>query len=217
MGRLDLYGMLEEIQVFLTNNLTDPRSRASTATYSATATGGQTVITISVAGVNAITSVTIAGSLKSFGTDYTVAYGATSCVITMTAAMSVGNSISIPYKYGTKWIYPDWAKESLSQASYPRVSILWNNIITTPSGLGAAGNFNDIMISVTVFSEKVKETMQIADEIRDDMASAKKSFYNFPFIDLAGVGPILTAPERKGEITYCALTFRIPFKYEANS
>lgn len=217
MGRMNLYGMMEEIQVFLTNNLTDPRSRASTATYSGTATASQTVITISVAGINAITSVTIAGALKTFGTDYTVAYGAASCVITMTSAMSVGNSISIPYKYGTKWIYPDWAKESLSQASYPRVSLLWGNIITTPSGLGAAGNFNDIIISITVFSESVKETMQIADEIRDDIAGNKKGFYNFAFIDLAGVGPILTAPERKGEITYCALTFRIPLKYETNS
>jgi hypothetical protein len=83
--------------------------------------------------------------------------------------------------------------------------------------LNATGNFNDITILVTVFSESVKETMQIADEIRDDMAGKKKNFYNFPFIDLAGAGPILTAPERKGEITYCGLTFRIPMKYESNS
>jgi hypothetical protein len=217
MGRIDLYEIAEELKVFLVNNITDPSSRATSATYTGTATAGQTVITISVAAVQAITSVTIAGNLKTYGTDYSVAYSSTSAVVTMTSGMTVGDSISIPYKKGTQWIYPDWPKDSLNQASYPRLSILFGEIITTPSGLGGSGNMNMIPVNVTVFSEKVKETLQIAGEIRDKFASNKKNFYNFNFIDIAGMSPVLPAENRKGEVTYCTVKLRIPLKYETNT
>lgn len=217
MSRIDLKGMMDEIVWFLRNNLTDPESRGSSATYTGTATDGQTVITISVAGIKAITSVTIGGALKTFGTDYSVSISAASAAVTMASGMTAGQSISIPYKKGETWIYADWPRADLSYESYPRVAALWSNIITTPSGLGAGGNFNDITISITVFAKDADVVMDLIDEMRDDFSSNKKSFYNFGYIDLSGVGPMLTTPDRKGEIVQCAADFRIPIKYEDNA
>jgi hypothetical protein len=110
---------------FLRNRIVDPRARAeATKTDTATATAGQTtmVLTSPSGSVSSISALTINAVSKIKWKDYHWDYQ--SQTITFFVALTVGDAISVTYKYGTSnWIFSDKPDNALSSTSFPRVSL----------------------------------------------------------------------------------------------
>lgn len=221
MGRISWDTVLEEIVVFLRNNLTDPQSRDTNTTDEFDGDNNTKIFTLTHTTAKNVKSVTVGGVAQTFGTEYTVNYS-TSKVTFATAPGTGTDNVDVNYDYGSSWIFPDYARGDLTQSSYPRISVDWVNIVTTPDGLGANGDFNDIMFGITVFGRNVSEVRTLVDEIRDDIAGAKKSFYYVStsgnsYIQPVGISAITSTPDRSAQVVQCTLTFRIPYLHESNT
>ena len=223
MAQSDLAAINDELLYALRNNITDPEGRGSAATYSGTATEGQTVITISVAAIKAITSVTIAGTLKTYGTDYSVSIGTTSATVTMASGMTAGQSISIPYRYGATWIYPDLSRTDITFGSFPRMSVTDVSSVMDEISLGATMTRHSLMKAITVCDLNPKKVSDILTAVKNYFLSNKKGFYNFSLVVPVGISPVLTfntVINDKGkyvETVQQTLTVHIPFVWEGTS
>ena len=221
MGRINWDNIIEEILIFIRNNATDPESRATNTTDEFDGDDNTKTFTLTQATVKNVKTVTVGGSAKSFGTDYTIDYE--NHQITFTSAPAAGtDNVDVNYDYGTTWAYLDYPRADLTQSSYPRISIDWVNVVTTPDGLGANGDFNDAMFAITIFGRNEDEVRTLVDEIRDDIAGSKKSFYYVStngnsYIQPAGISAMTTVSNREAQIIQCTLTFRIPFLHESNT
>lgn len=226
MARIDWDNIIEEILIFVRNNATDTQTRVTEETDDQDGTGSKKVFTLTRDAIQNIKSILVGSngaSAQDFGTDYTVVYGATSTVVTLTTAPGNGINVAFTYDYGSPtWIYPDWPESNLSLASYPRISVDYVNVVTTPDGLNVEGDFNDVMFAVTIFAKDEQQLRSLVNELRDAFAGAKKSFYYISiagnsYVQPAGIGPIIKTTDRKEQIVQCTLTFRVPSLYESNT
>lgn len=117
----------EEMLVeFLRVKLTDPAGRHSSSTQ--TFSGNDILVNFTLsppAGLlRCIEHVKIAGALQKKYIDYTFDYELNR-VTFMTAPPTGTNNVEIKYKYGTtSWIFPDKPLTSLTDISYPRISVV---------------------------------------------------------------------------------------------
>lgn len=113
------------VMEFLRTKLTDPRARAE-ATNTETFDGGSTdySLTPTVGKMACITAVAVNSVTQNKWTDYYIDIQNQKIVFYSTTPAGTGN-VSITYKQGTtNWIWPDKAKETLTIASFPRISIM---------------------------------------------------------------------------------------------
>ena len=189
----------QEQAVFLRNSDVFTITQRGVTTASATGTlSGTKVITISTAAIKNIRSVTVGAVSKSVGTDYTVAYGTTSTVITFGSNQTGAYSVS--HDYGTDKIYPDFPRDSLSINSYPRIAIDLLNISTEAFGIGGEDFISDIPFTVVVYSDKSNDLDGYIDSIRSAYLSNAKEFYYLRFVKPTLVGPTINSQDKKDEI-----------------
>lgn len=216
--RMNLYSLIDEVVVFLRNNITDPEGRVNNKEEKFDGDNITVAFTLqNTTNCKNIKTVTVGGISQSFGTDYSVSYG-TSTVITFTSAPGIGvENIVITYSDGETWIYPDYPRSDLQVKSYPRISVDHTDITTEPHGLNAQGDMSSIVISIMVYAKKTYTIRTLIDEVRDDIASNKKSFYNFNYIYPMAVSAIIPSEDRSEQVMQCTVDFRIPFKQESNT
>lgn len=218
MGRISFDSIIDEMVVFLRNNITDPESRPNTKTEYFSGDGSTVAFTLAnTANCKNVKTVHVGTTAKTFGTDYTVAY-ATATVITFTTAPASGtNNIKITYADGETWVYADYPRVDLTQKSYPRIAVDHTDVSTVPHGLNAQGDMSSILISVIIYAQKAHTVRTIIDEVRDDIADNKKSFYYFTYIYPVAVSAIIPSPNRAEQILQSTVDFRIPFAQETNT
>lgn len=125
---------------FLRRRLTDPRSRAESATSDTfTATDGQTNFELSPTSgskASCVTSVTDAGVTQTKQEDYYVDFENRSTpTVIFHSGRTLDNEIIVNYKEGTSnWIYPDKPQIDLTRSSFPRISVTL--VSDTPTRLG---------------------------------------------------------------------------------
>jgi len=204
--------MINEILYFLRNNLTDPKSRGTTTTENFTATSGQTQFSLSNNPSFNIISVKVDGNTKSYGSDWTVSFTKNSTTITLTNALSGGESVDIKYHYGSTWIYKDWPRVDLKVSSYPRIGI--RNIATSDryQGLSLQGMDSTITFQVGVFYEKINDARDMMFTIKEELWNNRLNFHYF-----SGISPVGQAGPgrdmlRKGEIYVGDMDFIIPIQ-----
>jgi len=220
MSRLSTDSLIDEVVVFLRNNITDLADPQRTNTKTEYFDGDTTTTEFTLQNsttVKNIKTVTVDGTTMSFGTDWTVVYG-TSTVITFTSAPGNGtDNIVITYSDVMPWIYPDYPRNDLTQKSYPRIAVDYTDITTEPHGLNADGDMSSIMLSITIYAEKPHQLRTLIDDVRDNFASNKKSFYNFNYVYPAAVSAIVPSEDRDQQILQTTVDFRIPFAQETNN
>jgi len=132
---------------FLRNRLTDPRARAE-ASKTEEFDGGSTdfALTPTIGAMQSITSVTVDGTAQTKWGDYWIDVQNQKVIFYSNTASGTKN-VDIIYKQGTtSWIYPDKAKETLANTSFPRINIL----VVGGTG-GRLGQYNSNIESVIHF------------------------------------------------------------------
>lgn len=112
-----------ELLTYLRNNMTDPSGRGTSKTDTFTATAGQTVFTLTQTLVKNVSSLTINGTSKYIGYDYTVQYGEGNgtTTVTLRTGATLSDTVVIIYRYGESMIYEGFQR---LDSSLPRISII---------------------------------------------------------------------------------------------
>lgn len=184
MGIYSIDTIKEEMIMFARKNVTDPSSRGSSATETFSGNGSNTQFTVANTNLKHITTVTISSVAKTEYSDFTVEYfGSNKGRITFTTAPATGtNNISVTYKYGDTWIFPEFPKNPLTLSSYPRIAI---DIIagdSTPAALGTGNVKTEITFLAVAYSNNTREADLILNDLRTDLINNAKNFVNIPFV-----------------------------------
>lgn len=223
MSQVNFASIDDELLYFMRNNITDPEGRGSGGTYSTTATAGQTTFTISTAKIKNIKTVTVAGSSKDYGTDYSVSITTTNATVTLTTGANNGDAVVITYHYGNTWIYNDMPRTDITLGSFPRIAITDVNAAMREVALNATLTQMSMLKSITVCALSKKSLNDIITEVKNDMLANKKNFYNFNLIVPVGMGPVLpfntviTDRGKEIETMQQNMDFEIPFVWEGTS
>ena len=189
----------QEQLVFLRNQDIFTISQRGVTTSSATGTlDDEDTITIAVAGVKNIRSVTVGAVAKSLGTDYTVAYNSANCVITFVANQTGAYTVS--YDHGSDKIYPDFPRDDLTIDSYPRIAVDILNAPTEPFGIGGTSFISEVSFTIVVYADKSNDLDGYIDSIRAAYISNPKSFYYLSYVKVTLVGPTINSQDKKDEI-----------------
>jgi hypothetical protein len=222
MSQINLLSASDELRWFLRNNLTDSKSRGTTATANFTATASQTVFTISVSCITNIKSVTVNSVLKSFGFDYSVTISGTSATITLVTGATLNDPVAIVYHYGTTisdgtWVVADYPRADVKLSNIPLVNITDVSAVGKEIALGAGLTQLSILKSITVYDIDDVTVRNTLTEIKNKILANKKSFYNFNLIVPVAMGPFSKLPTDKKEIVYSNIDVEIPFIFEGTS
>jgi hypothetical protein len=224
LRRINFDNVLDEIVLFLRNNLTDRRNRTIIATESLTITSSN-VYTLTgdldTAGRHKIMNmlwVKVDGVLQPVHTTYDVGYRKDSPILGKINFWNtpVGTTITCSYGHTYSWIYPENPRIDLTTKSYPRVSV---QIKGTPTegGLGGKSTLYDITITLTIIDETRNQVENIARQIQQLFAeeSTKKGFWNFRYIYLSEMSDVMPSSEDQNDVVYGQqLELKIPFEYE---
>ena len=159
---------------------------------------GTKVITISTAGVKNIRSITVAAVSKSLGTDYTVAYGVTSTVITF-GANQTGDYV-VSHDYGTDSIFPDFPRNDLTINSYPRIAVDIQNVDTDALGIGGDNFISNVAFTIVVYEDNTDDIDGYIQTIKTAYMANAKTFYYLKFIKPTLIGPTIKSLDRSDEI-----------------
>ena len=189
----------QEQVVFLRNNDIFSITERGVTTANATGTlSGTKVITISTAAIKNIRSVTVGAVSKSVGTDYTVAYGTTSTVITFGSNQTGAYSVS--HDYGTDKIYPDFPRDDLKINSYPRIAIDVMSIPIEPFGIGGDTFISNVALTIVVYDKNSDNLDSYVQTIKDLYVTNAKNFYYLKFVKPTLIGPTINSADKKDEI-----------------
>lgn len=203
--------IIQEIVMFLRNNLVDSKSRGTAATQSYTATAGQTAFVITTNYPLNITGVTKNAVAVAFGSGYTFNYDTKT--MTLTTGATINDVIIISYKYGTdSWVDFKSPRLDLNLDDYPRISVSsiarTNNVL----GLNQDGMGTSFSFRIKIFMDNRNDVMDMVDTIRQLMWSARRSFYYFNALTpTADAGPGIDSV-RKNEIYIADIDFSIPIQ-----
>ena len=197
---LNIPEIKEEQLVFLRNQDILTISQRGVATASATGTfAGENSLTISVINIKNIRSITVAAVLKSLGTDYTVAYGEASAIISFTAAQT--GDYTIPYDHGVgDSIYPDFPRDDLTINSYPRIAVDILNAPIDAFGIGGTQFISNVAFTVVIYANKSADLDTYVQAIKAAYVANPKSFYYLKFIKPTLIGPTINSPDKQDEI-----------------
>jgi len=217
MSYIDAKEILQELVVFIRNadvmSVTDRSVTTATATgtFSATST-----LDISVSNVKNIRSITVATTVLSEYTDYTVNYNYSTTKTRISFVAAQTGAYSIPYDYGTDKIFPDYPKAEMKISNFPRVAV---EILDIPSEAGGFGNVvkNDINFTVVVYSTDKEDIMDYIKAIKTSFGNSWTSFHNLgSVVRPTATGPILETEDTHGKVFQQNIDFKSLFKYESN-
>ena len=221
MSSLDLNEFTEEFTVFLRNaNIFSVIERSvTTVTDEFDGNNSDVDFQINRTNVKNVRSVTVGGSLQSFGTDYLVDYsdGNGKTTITFSTAPPNGtDNVDITYDSGFDKIYPDFPRSDLKLSSFPRIG--WD-IISEESReghLGGGSNIVDRGVSITVLEVSKEALRTRLKSVKDALLSNQKSFFYIKYITYIGMGPLLLPPfeKTKNKIFQRNTDFLIPLEFE---
>ena len=217
MAKVNLSQIADELLVFLRNNIVDPSLRGTSTTDEFDGDGQTTAFTLTNVGVKNVSAVTVGGTAKTFGTDYTVSYGSSTTTVTFTTAPASGtDNVDVTYTYGQAWIYPDTPRTDLRLSSFPRISVTDVSSVMTEAGLNADTTRMSMVISITIYSADAKAVKDLINDIKDIILDNKKSFYYFNLIIPVGISPVRTFAITEGqeEIVQQSIDCEIPFIFE---
>jgi len=193
--------------VYLIRNgdvLTIAERGVTTATATGTFTADSSLI-ISRTNVKNIRSITVAGSLLTYGTDYTINLdfdnsGTIACKITFTSAQT--GAYSIPYDYGTDKIFGDFPRDDLRLNSYPRIAVDLISKSTDAFGIGGTAFISDTLVTSIAYSQSIDKIETLLDSIESLLRTNAKNFYYAPFVKPIGRGPLIKSEDRNDVILH---------------
>ena len=196
---MDITKIKSEQVDFLRNIDVFTITQRGVTTASATGTlSGTKIITISTAAIKNIRSITVGAVSKSLGTDYTIAYGTTSTIITFGANQTGAYSVS--YDHGTDKIYPDFPRDSLTINSYPRIAV---DVLSAPIdafGIGGDTFISNVAMTIVVYDKNSDDLDSYIQTIKDLYVSNAKNFYYLNFVKPTLIGPTINSADKKDEI-----------------
>ncbi len=196
---MNIQNIKQEQLDFLRNSDIFTTSQRGVTTANATGTlSGTKVITISTAGVKNVRSITVAAVTKNLGTDWTVAYGITSTIITF-GENQTGDYV-VSHDYGSDKIYDDFPRDDLTIDSYPRIAI---DILSAPIdafGVGGSQFISDVAFTVVVYEDKSDEIDGYIQAIKTAYLTAAKNFFYLSFVKPTLIGPTINSPDKRDEI-----------------
>ena len=196
---VNIQNIKQEQLVFLRNQDIFTISQRGVTTANATGTlSGTKVITISTAGVKNIRSITVAAVTKNLGTDYTVAYGIASTVITFVANQT-GDYIA-SHDYGTDKIYPDFPRDDLKINSYPRIAVDILNMSIDAFGIGGDTFISNVSFTIVVYDNKSKVIDGYIQAIKTAYLANAKTFFYLSFVKPTLIGPTIDSLDKFSEI-----------------
>jgi hypothetical protein len=215
---IDVDKIEQEFVFFLRNS--DIFSTTTRGVTTDTATGSlssETEILIDASNVRNIRSITVGGTAKNYGEDYTVNQeyddaGTTKCQITFGSAQTGDYEVS--YDYGSDKIFTDFPRVDLSINSYPRMNIEITNYKTQPLGLGASSTLNDFLITIYIYVNGKDDLNTYMNTLREKLLEAQKDFYYIPFVHIQSTGPTINEPSRADKILTKTIELRGLFQVE---
>ena len=203
MSVIDIKKVKQEWVYFLRNSdiFTTTQRGVTTATDTGTFASDSSHI-ISVTNGKNVRSITVAGSLLTYGTDYDVNIdydnsGTIALRITFNSAQT--GDYSIPYDYGTDKIFPDFPRGEISISSFPRIGVGIVNVPTDPAGFGGV-NVSKIGLTTVVYDKKVDDVNGYINDIRTAVFNAKSDFYYCgKLVQIISMGPVITSPFEQGK------------------
>jgi len=225
--RVNFRLILDELVLFLRNNLTDRRSRALSNTE--TFTGDDTTTTFTLTGdldsrdrhkIMNVKSLIVAGTSQTFYSDYIVGFRKSSPdlgKIRFWNAPANAASISIRYQYAYHFVFPESPRVDLTTNAYPRVSVQLFNTFPKDVAIGGKVTKHDIIVQITVVDEKRDYTEDLIMEIKNLFVreSIKHGFFNFDYIMEPKLTPLVPNGEDPNDTVYVQqVELRIPNQYE---
>lgn len=218
---VDIRDIKDELVNFLRDNLNsyDTNERISVRTSTKTALATQTLFSLSN-NMSYVRSVTIDGTAKTFGTDYSILWrGNDRGGIELSTPMIGGETVVIVW--GEKsdegnFVYPDFPRADLGISTYPRVGFTLRN---RPRVAGLGGGLDLPYAHTFTLSIKVLYTGnytidEMVHEIRTAIAANCKNFYNFRFISPSDIGEYSITEDASQNILAKIIEFEIPDVYE---
>lgn len=219
MAYINLWEVREELVVFLRNNdIFTTTLRGVTTTTEEFNGDGSTVdftLTPVVGSARNVRSVTVGGTSKALGTDYTVNYN--TGVVTFTSAPVSGtDNVDIQYDYGTgDKIFPDFPRDDLTITSFPRIGVDIISGSSAPTGFGNVHG-TDLLISVVVQAASTKDISDYGKAIRTAIIGSRNDFYTLKVIIPESIGPIIKSNNKSDKILQQNFDFTSKFNYEIN-
>lgn len=207
----------DELLYFVRNNATDPKGRVMSQTDEFNGDGSTVAFTLTKSPVFNITAVTVNGTSKSYGDDYSVSIDTDSTIatITFTTAPPVGtDNVDITYHYQRTWIYPDLPLKTLKLDSYPRIGITNVSSPMIQLGVGTGATQTSMLKDIVVYGRSENEVNTIINELKNAFINNKDQFYSFNYIQPVGVGPMTKEEGRHEKIINRTLSVEIPFIVE---
>jgi|GEM_PF-1455034 len=160
---------------------------------------------ISVSNIKNIRSITVSGSLLTFGTDYDydVDYsdsGTIKTKITFTSAQTGAYSIS--YDYGSDKIFNDYPRDDLKINSYPRIVVDILSEVNDAYGIGGETFIENTMFTIIVYAQSQDYIRDHIETIKQNLKEDAKNFYNFIFVKPTDRGPIIKSDGRNQTILH---------------
>ena len=208
---------LNEIEIAIINdlryNIVDPNSRGSTATETFNGDG----VTKSFVLAQTITSalVTISSVVMKYGSEYVINSSGTT--ITFETAPSTGtNNISVAYKYGITWVYPDFNKNNITLADFPRISCGVISSSTQPNATSGDSYKTSMIVSITIAGKTRQQINTLINLVRTRLLDNNKSFGLFNMIEPSNESAIADSALHN-RIMQRSIDFFIPYKSEVKN
>lgn len=189
----------EQVDFLRNNDVFSITERGVTTTTQEDTLDAEDTITIDKTTVKNIRSITVGGTAKSRGTDWTVDYKhANGCVITF-GTNQTGDSI-VTYDYGADKIYPDFPRNDLTINSYPRIAVDIINAPIDALGIGGDSFISNVAITIVAFANNSDDLDTYIQAIKDLYVSNAKNFYYLKFVKPTFIGPTIKSLDKKDEI-----------------
>ena len=210
--------LLEEIVVFLRNNVADPKNRTNfvlSKTDNFTATPGQTDFSLSDgATLKAVSSVKIDTVEQTSG--WTAYYeGTNKGKVIFDTGLTGGESVDITYKYNLTWIYPYYARNDLNLKSYPRIEVSDVTIPTSaPGGFGTNVSESDFQIEIGFRFDDQASLQEVAQFVRNLFMANRTVFNQVSHIHPSNLSPVGESLDKSKRIYEKKLTLTALREFE---
>ena len=202
--------IFEEILYGLRNDLTDPSTRGTAGSQTFTATAGQTVFSLTNNPVFNVKTVTVASVSKTYGSDYTVAMTATTCVVTLTSGATLGQSVVITYHYSNTWIFTKDVRTDMEISNYPRIGFIPAGHSNEVLGCNLEGLKSEFKFRLLICYTTKADCRDMLYTIKSYLWTNRKSFYYFTGLVMDDfTEPVLDAT-RKNEVYTASIGITVP-------
>jgi len=212
----------DEFNNFLRVKLNDDDSLTRVTASSIDFSGDDSTTKFSLSSnLSYVGTVTIGGTAKYFGEDWTIGWRGTDVgkIIFNTAPTTGTDNITVKYGITTgngNFVYPDLPRTDLGTHSYPRIGFK----VTVDSDLAGLGGgldipvTNDIKIQIKVVGIDTKEIDDLVTNIRTYTLEYMKNFYYWNYIKPDSIAEYDDFSDNTAQNHFKIIEFTIPNKYD---